>query len=73
MSPSVNQSSGESIEYDSDPEKYLRTKDMRTVMALVDGIMREERAREWLGACNKVGVHDKVHEAVVEKVREVSE
>jgi hypothetical protein len=71
--PSKHQSAGELVAYESAAEKYLREKNMRTVVALVDGIRREERAREWLGACNKVGVNDHVHERVVGKVRELSD
>lgn len=71
--PSEHQTSGEAVDYDSTPEKYIRTKNMRTVLALIRGIRREERAREWLGAANAVGVNDRVHEAIVEKVRELSQ
>jgi len=63
---------GDSGEYESTPAKYLREKNMRTVLALVDGIRREERAREWLGEANRIGVHEKVHSEIVAKVRELS-
>lgn len=51
----------------------LSEKNMRTVLALVDGIMEEERARTWLGECSRIGVHDKVKMAVVDKVEELSD
>jgi hypothetical protein len=70
--PSRHQA-GDCGDYDTPAEKYLREKNMRTVLALVDGIRREERAREWLGAANAVGVHEKVHEEIVGKVRELSD
>lgn len=71
--PSTHQKAGSAGEYDSEPAKYIRTKNMRTVLALVRGIRREDRARRWLGEANRIGVHDKVHSAIVEKVRELSD
>lgn len=72
MSPSTHQA-GNAGEYDTKAAKYIRTKNMRTVLALVRGIRRENRARKWLGEANRIGVHDKVHSAIVEKVRELSD
>jgi len=59
-------------EYRNEAHRMLMTKDMRTVLALVRGIRREERARTWLGEANRIGVHEKVQTAVVERVRELS-
>lgn len=70
--PSKHQS-GSSGEYRNEAHKMLSEKNMRTVLALVRGIRREERARTWLGECSRIGVHDRVHEAVVERVRELSD
>lgn len=70
--PSKHQQASDSGEYRNEEHKMLTTKNMRTVMALVDGIQREERARTWLGECNRIGVHDRVQERVVERVRELA-
>lgn len=71
--PSRHSSGAADGEYRNEAHKMLSEKNMRTVLALVDGIMEEERARQWLGECNQIGVHDRVHGAVVERVRELSE
>lgn len=69
--PSRHQTNaGGELEYDSEPERMLLTKNQGTVLALVRGIRREERARQYLGACNRYGVEGRVKAAVVEKVRE---
>lgn len=70
--PSRHQSAGESEEYRNEAHKMLTTKNMRTVLALVEGIRREERARQYLGEANRIGVHEKVHSAVIEKVEALS-
>jgi hypothetical protein len=69
--PSRHQA-GDSGEYRNEAHKMLTTKNMRTVLALVDGIMTEERARLYLGEANRIGVHEKVHEEIVGRVRELS-
>lgn len=72
--PSTHQAGEDSRgEFRNEAHRMLVSKDMRTVLALVRGIRREERARLWLGECNQLGVHEKVHTAVVERVRELSE
>lgn len=71
--PSRHQAGDADGEYRNEAHKMLTTKNMRAVVALVDGIMDEERARLWLGEANRIGVHDHVHEKVVEKVRELSD
>lgn len=69
--PSKRQQAATKTEYDSPAEKYLRGKNMRTVLALIQGIRRRERAREWQQTAMEVGVHERVESAIGEKLDEL--
>lgn len=70
MSPSRHQS-GEAGEYRCEAHKMLVEKDEETLLALVRGIRREERARRYLGEINRLGVEGEVKDGVVAKLGEL--
>jgi len=68
MSPSTNQQGDDTKTYQTEADRMLDTKPDELLLCIKP--MTEELCREWVGACNRQGVSDRVMEHFVGCVKE---